>query len=339
VTSLAAALSVAWLASSDPCPDGCPPLEARVQAVVKTIQPQLDRCSKLASARGQMGDVIVWLDKARSKHVRRQYRAIGVDGDVLACVRKAVEDQVGLLTGAGLDIPVDHYSYREDIPLGENRRFLFPVRADFFEEWDRHRRDGKGRWSGVPAGVEMTPEGCLVLPQTRRLGSAHMSWRVEMGKCWPRVDPAEWRQLQALPDEVIHEAVRVRRDLALVMLGRKVGPWPVRREWGDRLGDKICLQPLAAKDGAGGPISIKVTGTSAQLAGLPSTPGVHVDDHGVERLGRDRWSVTPLFASREVIDVLRGRGLQVEVLLDEVQFRARGCQIAREVEGADAAPP
>ncbi|HXU80704.1 MAG TPA: hypothetical protein VN914_04865 [Polyangia bacterium] len=223
----------------------------RVRAVVRTLQPDLDRCSKLASDRGQMGDVIVSLDKVKSRHVRRAYRAIGVDGDVLACVRKAFDEHAGFLTNAGLDISVDRYSYHEDIPLGV-KRLLFPVTEDFFREWDRRRRIASEwtRWAGVPAGVEMTPDGCLVLPETKQLGNAHMDWRVEVGKRWPMVDPAQWKPLRERPDGMVRYAHRVAPGLALLIIGPKLQPVYRRPQWGDPLGTKICLQELATKDTA-----------------------------------------------------------------------------------------
>jgi hypothetical protein len=59
-----------------------------------------------------------------------------------------------------------------------------------------------------------------------------------------------------------------------------------------------------------------------------------ITDHGAEQLAGDRWALTTLVRDEAVVDVLRARGLKVEILLDGEQVRARSERIAREVGDA-----
>jgi len=80
------------------------------------------------------------------------------------------------------------------------------------------------------------------------------------------------------------------------------------------------------------PVLVRAVGSSAQFAGLPSVPGVLLEDHGIRQLDDDLWSVVTYLTSPDVVAGLTGLGLQVEVLLTEAEVQARGEQIARDAE-------
>jgi hypothetical protein len=191
-----------------------------------------------------MGDVIVSFTRANARaRARRDYRAIGVDAAAVACVRRAFEGHADLLAAREIDDPVGEHALREDIPLGLTRP-LYPSTAEFFREWDRRRVSPSAWvvWADLPSGVDLTPGGCLQIPETRQLGFAHSLWEIEMGKHWPQVEAALWNRLSDPPDGVRQKAFRLPGDRILIFIGPKITRKSNPLRWGDSFKARVCLQ-------------------------------------------------------------------------------------------------
>ena len=79
------------------------------------------------------------------------------------------------------------------------------------------------------------------------------------------------------------------------------------------------------------PIFLEIIGPPSAFSGLPSIPGLMLEDHGRQTLPDGRWRLATYAVSTAVVDQIRALGLEVEVLQTEAEVQAEWQRIADKV--------
>ena len=79
------------------------------------------------------------------------------------------------------------------------------------------------------------------------------------------------------------------------------------------------------------PIFLEIIGPPSAFSGLPSIPGLMLEDHGRQTLPDGRWRLATYAVSTAVVDQIRALGLEVGVLQTEAEVQAEWQRIADKV--------
>ncbi len=85
---------------------------------------------------------------------------------------------------------------------------------------------------------------------------------------------------------------------------------------------------------------VRITGSADAVRGLTTVEGLHVETESAQGIG-DEWQITA-YGSDAALDVVRARGLAVNVLMDNERLAAHEATVRsqiRDVPRAAAAPP
>ena len=106
----------------------------------------------------------------------------------------------------------------------------------------------------------------------------------------------------------------------------------------ERRRERSSAAPPPTPDAAGataGPTLVEIRGPYQAFSDLPVVKGIMIEDHGQHQLADGTWSVNAYLSSADLVEVIRGRGLQVKVLKTAAELARQGEEMAHELEAAE----